>query len=140
MSLRIHVFSALHRLVYEASGGRVGANLVRMPVLLLTTTGRSSGTRRTVPLTYLEDGDDLVLVASYGGSPTHPAWYLNLEANPEVEVQIGRERRPMRARRATPEERARLWPRVVEAYHGYAGYQRRTRREIPLVVLEVAHG
>ncbi len=107
-----------------------------MPVLLLTTTGRRSGRRRTVPLTYLEDARNLVLVASYGGSPTHPAWFLNLEANPEVEVQIGRERRTMRARRGTPEERARLWPRVVEAYDGYASYQRRTCREIPLAILE----
>ena len=109
-----------------------------MPVLLLTTRGRRSGRRRTVPLTYLRDGDDLVLIASYGGSPRHPAWFLNLAADPEVEVRIGRGRRRMKARRATPDERARLWPKVVETYDGYAAYQRRTTREIPLVFLSAS--
>jgi deazaflavin-dependent oxidoreductase (nitroreductase family) len=106
-----------------------------MPVLLLTAKGRRTGRPRTVPLTYIEDNGDLVLVASCGGSPTDPAWFLNLDANPAVEVQIGRERRPMRARRATPEERDRLWPRVVETYDGYARYQAKTRRQIPLAIL-----
>jgi len=121
--------------VYFASGGRLGREIVGLPVLLLTTTGRRSGRRHTVPLTYFEDAGAIVLVASYGGRPYHPAWFLNLEAHPEVEVRIGRERRAMRARRATAEERARLWPRVVSDYDGYRQYQEKTAREIPLVLL-----
>ena len=127
--------SGLHRRVYRASGGRVMTKMGPAPVLLLTTTGRRSATPRTTPLNYLRDGDDLVLVASFGGSATHPRWYLNFEANPDVEVQIGAERHRMRARTATPEERARLWPKVVEMYPGYGRYQEKTPREIPLVVL-----
>lgn len=129
------VGSALHALLYRASGGRLGGKLGRAPVLLLTTTGRRSGRPRTTPLTYLRHGDELVLVASFGGSDSHPEWYLNLRRRPEVEVQIGRERRRMLARTATPAERARLWPQVVEMYPGYARYQGRTSRPIPLVIL-----
>ena len=136
MSLRIRALSAIHRVLYAASAGRVGRTLAGLPVLLLTTTGRRSAKPHTVPLTYFEDDGKIVLVASYGGRPHHPAWYLNLEAKPDVEVQIGGAGRPVRARRATPEERARLWPRVVEGYSGYAAYQKKTAREIPLVILE----
>ena len=124
--------------MYSASGGRLGREIVGLPVLLLTTTGRRTGKPRTVPLTYFEDAGAIVLVASYGGRPYHPAWFLNLEAHREVEVRIGRERRALRARRATAEERARLWPRVVAGYDGYRQYQEKTIREIPLVVLEGA--
>ena len=105
------------------------------PVLLLTTTGRKSGKARTQPLLYLTDGDALVVVASFGGSREHPAWFLNLEANPDVEVQVGPEARRTRARVATQEERARLWPRLVQMYRPYESYQRRTEREIPVVIL-----
>ncbi len=126
---------AAHACLYRASGGRLGGRLGRAPVLLLTTTGRASGRPRTTPLNYLRDGDDLVVVASFGGSDTHPDWYLNLRRRPLVEVQIGGERQPREARPATPEERARLWPRVVEMYPGYARYQERTSRLIPLVIL-----
>jgi deazaflavin-dependent oxidoreductase (nitroreductase family) len=84
----------------------------------------------------VDDGDDVVLVASKGGHPKNPAWYHNLRANPETVVQIGRERRPVRARVANAEERKRLWPKAVATYGGYRGYQQRTKREIPLVVLE----
>jgi deazaflavin-dependent oxidoreductase (nitroreductase family) len=106
-----------------------------MPVLLLTTAGRKTGRRRTTPLTYLDDVDRLVLVASYGGAPRHPSWYLNLTAQPEVEVTRGRRTVRMQARTATPDERAELWPRVTSRYRGYAAYQERTTREIPLVIL-----
>ena len=106
-----------------------------MPVLLLTTTGRRTGAPRTVPLTYFEEGGDLVLVASYGGRPDNPSWFENLLANSEVWVQIGGGRRRMRARRASAVERARLWPRIVETYDGYARYQTKTSREIPLALL-----
>jgi deazaflavin-dependent oxidoreductase (nitroreductase family) len=126
-----------HTAVYRATGGRVGHQFPGAPPsLLLEHVGAKSGTRRTTPLTYLADGDDLVLVASKGGNPKNPAWFHNLRAHPEVTVQVGSEHRPVRARVATAQERARLWPEVVKLYSGYAGYQKRTEREIPLVILE----
>lgn len=105
-------------------------------MLLLDHVGARSATRRTTPLVYVRDGEDVVLVASKGGYARHPAWFHNLRANPEAEVQIGPERRAVRARVATPDERQRLWPKAVATYAGYEGYQRRTERVIPLVVLE----
>jgi F420H(2)-dependent quinone reductase len=135
VSLKVRTLSSVHRVLYSASGGRVGRRIVGMPVLLLTTVGRSSGRRRTVPLTYFEDGEALVVVASFGGRPHNPAWFENLVANADVEVQIGRGVERRRARRATAEERARLWPRIVAAYGGYEKYQTKTDREIPLAVL-----
>lgn len=135
MSLRVRVLSTIHLRLYAGSGGRVGSRVAGMPVLLLTTVGRRSGRPRTVPLTYLEDDDSVVLVASYGGRPRNPEWFENLVAHPEVEVRIGRDHRRMQARRATPEERARLWPLVVATYDGYRRYQEKTEREIPLALL-----
>ena len=126
---------SLHAGIYRASGGKVLGKMGKAPMLLLTTTGRKTGKRRTMPLLYLEDDDSLVLVASAGGQPTHPAWYANLRADPAVEVQIGRAVQKLRARTATAEERARLWPTVVALYPGYAKYQEKTAREIPLVIL-----
>ncbi len=95
-----------------------------------------SGKPRTLPLLYLEDGDRVVLVASQGGMPRHPVWYLNLQANPDCEVQIGNTVRKMRARTASPEEKKELWPRLVAMYPSYDDYQKRTTREIPVVILE----
>jgi F420H(2)-dependent quinone reductase len=127
----------LHTAAYRVTHGLVGHRIPGLPaMLLLDHVGARTGTRRTVPLLYVEDGENLVIVASKGGHPRHPAWFHNLRANPETTVQVGSKRRPVRARIATAEERERLWPRVVEAYRGYAEYQRRTGREIPLVVLE----
>jgi deazaflavin-dependent oxidoreductase (nitroreductase family) len=124
--------------VQKLSGGRFGWDVANMPVLELTTTGRKSGRPRTVLLTSpLRDGDAIVVVASRGGDDHHPAWLVNLRANPDVEVAIGRQpKRPMRARIADPDERARLWPQVVAKYKGYGDYQAKTDREIPLVLLE----
>jgi len=130
---------SLHTLAYRASGGRLGQTLPGVPgkMLLLDHVGARSGTKRTSPLLYVEDGEDVVIVASKGGYPKHPAWFHNLQANPDTTVQIGPERRPVHARVATAGERERLWPLAVKAYHGYADYQARSRgREIPLVVLE----
>ena len=126
-----------HAAVYRATNGRVGHRVPGLPpMLLLDHVGAKSGTTRTAALVYVRDGEDLVIVASKGGYPKHPAWFHNLKANPDVVVQVGPERRPVRARVATPEERRRLWPRAVEVWPGYRAYQERTEREIPLVILE----
>jgi F420H(2)-dependent quinone reductase len=127
----------LHTLAYRATGGRIGHRFPGIaPMLLLDHLGAKSGKQRTIPLLYLRDGDDIVIVASKGGYPRNPAWFHNLRANPDTTIQVGSERRPVRARVAGPEDRARLWPRVVKTYRGYGDYQRRTDREIPLVILE----
>jgi deazaflavin-dependent oxidoreductase (nitroreductase family) len=130
--------NTVHRTVLKISGGRLGWDVANMPVLELTTTGRKSGRPHTVVLTSpARDGDAIVVVASRGGDPRHPAWFLNLRDNPDVEVAMGRgPKRSMRARVADPSERARLWPQVVARYKGYGDYQTRTEREIPLVLLE----
>jgi deazaflavin-dependent oxidoreductase (nitroreductase family) len=128
-----------HTFLYRRTGGRLGHTIpgVGGKMLLLDHVGAKSGTKRTSPLLYVKDGADLVVVASKGGYPKHPAWYHNLMANPDTTVQVGRERRPVHARVANSEERDRLWPVVVKNYHGYADYQARSKgREIPLVVLE----
>ena len=125
-----------HTVIYRISGGMVGHRFPwAPPMLLLDHVGARSGIERTTPLVYVEDGDDLVLVASKGGYPRNPAWFHNLRANPETTVQVGSERRAVRAHVASQSERARLWPKAVGVYAGYAGYQERTEREIPLVVL-----
>ena len=121
--------------IYRLSGGKLGATMRGVSLLLLTTRGRKSGEPRTVPLMYLEDGADLVIVASKGGWPDHPLWYKNLQADPNVEVQRGGQTRKLIARTANAEERTRLWPRLVEIYRDYADYQSWTDREIPLVIL-----
>ena len=129
----------LHAFVYRTSGGRIGHRMPGMgpSMLLIDHVGAKSATQRTSPLLYIPDGDDVVVVASKGGFPKHPAWYHNLMANPDTTAQVGRERRPVHARVATPEERQRLWPIVVKAYPNYADYQARSGgREIPLVILE----
>ena len=129
---------AIHRVVLKASGGRLGWEAARMPVIELTTTGRRSGQPRSVMLTSpLQDGPVIVIVASRGGDDKHPSWFLNLRDDPEVVVKMkGGPSRPMRARIAGPEERAQLWPRVVADHRNYAAYQTKTSREIPLVLLE----
>lgn len=134
----LKAMNAGHRLLIRLTGGRVGYSAMGMPVLELTTTGRRSGAPRTVLLTAPVHGEGrYVVVASRGGDDRHPAWFLNLRANPDVEVAVGgAERVPMRARIADPAERAELWPRIADEYRNYAGYQRSTEREIPLVHLE----
>ena len=130
--------NTVHRGLVKVTGGRVGWHLAKMPVLELTTIGRKSGLPRTVMLTSpLQEGPAMVVVASRGGDPQHPAWFLNLRDNPAVEVAMnGKPKQPMHARVASPEERARLWPRIASEYKNYAGYQTKTDREIPLVLLE----
>jgi deazaflavin-dependent oxidoreductase (nitroreductase family) len=140
----------LHQRVYRWSGGAVGRHVGGRPALLLHTVGRKTSQPRTTALVYARDGDDLVVVASYGGAPGHPAWLLNLQAQPDVQVQIGRTTRPARARVAEGEERERLWELVNRKNRGlaplfhrgatgrYDVYQRHTERQIPIVVLEPA--
>jgi deazaflavin-dependent oxidoreductase (nitroreductase family) len=129
--------NTVHRGLMKVSGGRVGWTAAKMTVIELTTTGRKSGEPRTVILTSpVQEGDTIVVVASRGGDAHHPAWYLNLRDDPEVTVaQGGGTGRPYRAEVADVETRARLWPQITAAYKNYAGYQRRTDREIPVVLL-----
>src|SRR5947208_3591309 len=127
----------VHAHVYRLTNGLVGHRFPGAPpMLLLDHVGAKSGTKRTTPLVYVRDGDDLVLVASKGGHPRNPAWFHNLRAHPDTTVQVGSERRAVHARVATAPERERLWPLAVKTYSGYGGYQQRTSREIPLVILE----
>jgi F420H(2)-dependent quinone reductase len=125
-----------HVFLLRATKGRFGGRMFESPVLVLLTTGRRSGKRRETPLLYLEDGGNAVVIASNGGTASHPAWFLNLVANPEAEVRLadGRTER-VRAEEMRGEERRRLWTRAVEMYPSYADYQDKTDREIPVVLL-----
>ena len=126
-----------HGLIYRATGGLIGHRFPGAPPMLLVDhVGAKSKTVRTTPLVYVKDGRDVVVVASKGGHPKHPGWYHNLRAYPDTTVQIGCERRAVHARVASRDERARLWPKAIATYAGYRGYQQRTNREIPLVILE----
>lgn len=124
--------------VYRRTGGRIGGRFDGAPVLLLHHVGRRTGEPRVTPLLHLPDGDDLVVVASMGGTPKHPAWYLNLMAAPETVAEVGSERRRVVAHTASPEEKARLWPMLVASYPAFRTYQGRTDRDIPVVVLRPA--
>ena len=134
----INRLTDLHVGAYKLTGGRVGS---RVPwgengsMLLLEHVGARSGKHRTIPLLYIEDGEDVVIVASKGGSHKHPAWFHNLMANPATRVQIGSEKRDVVARKASKREKKKLWPRVVDIWPSYESYQARTKREIPLVIL-----
>jgi deazaflavin-dependent oxidoreductase (nitroreductase family) len=139
----IKVMSRVNTRVYRLTGGRVGKNWrigagfkKPVPICLLTTTGRKSGQSRTVPLCYLEDGANIVLVASQGGLPSNPQWYGNIRANPAVDIEIGKRRAAYRARPATEAERDLLWPRLLELYADFASYQAWTERQIPVVICE----
>src|SRR3954447_4139195 len=125
-----------HARLYRATGGRVGRKIPGLPpLLLLDHVGAKSGKLRTVPLAYLPDGEDYVVVASRGGYHKNPGWVHNLRANPDTEVQIGRRRTPVHAREATDEERGRLWPPLVELNPTYEQYERYTDRKFPIVIL-----
>ena len=133
----VHFVTRLHEAIFRASGGRVLGRAAGMPVVMLTTTGRKSGRPHTCMLTSpVKLHGAPVLVASYGGSDRHPAWFLNLQANTDVEVVTREHSGRMRARIASPQEKTELWPQVTATYGDYAVYQQRTKRDIPLVVLE----
>jgi deazaflavin-dependent oxidoreductase (nitroreductase family) len=122
--------------LYRLTRGRVLGKVGQAPVLLLTSTGRRSGQRRTAPVVFLADGERLIVIGSNAGNTNTPAWSLNLQANPEAEVEIGGQRRSVTARVAEGEERAELWRRSNEQYNGFAAYEARTPRDIKLFVLE----
>lgn len=129
--------TGVHEAVFRVSKGRLLGRGGGMPVLMLTTTGRKSGRRRTTMLTTpLQDGEKVMLVASKGGDDHHPAWFLNLRDNPHVEVTMDGATRPMTAHVADAVEKSELWPRITADHANYAGYQRKTERHIPVVVLE----
>jgi deazaflavin-dependent oxidoreductase (nitroreductase family) len=136
----LKVMNAVHRTVLRVSGGRIGWKALRMPVLELTTVGRTSGKPHTVMLTSpVQENETVVVVASRGGDDHHPDWFLNLRDHPDVDVRFqGGPKQTMRAKIADAEQRAWLWPQVTERYKNYAGYQKKTEREIPLVLLEPA--
>ena len=138
LALSLKYFARTHIWAYRRTNGRLGAKLLWFPAALLTTTGRKSGEPRTTPTLYLRDGDRVILPASFGGRSNNPAWYLNLKANPEVEVQIRDEHLQLSARDATDEERERYWPPLIKIYPPYRGYREATDRVIPLVVCEPA--
>jgi deazaflavin-dependent oxidoreductase (nitroreductase family) len=133
----VNVGTKVNILVYRLSGGRVlnSMNDGKAPLLLLDHVGAKSGQRRTAPLIYAEDGADLAIVGSRGGSPAMPGWVFNLRANPDTTVQVGRQRRAVVAREATGEERERWWARAVAIYPDYDVYQSRTDRELPVIIL-----
>jgi len=133
--LFMKVAGGTHTALYRVTRGKVGGTMLKVPILLLITRGRKSGKKRTTPLMFSRDGDNLVLIASVGGAPRNPAWYWNLQGG-EAEVQVGSERRRVRARDAEGEERERLWAQMVALYPNYAEYQKKTSRQIPVVVLE----
>lgn len=132
----VKMLSTLHTMLYRATSGLIGRRLVNNDMLLLTTTGRTSGRQHTVPLLYLRSDDRLIVIASYGGRQEHPEWYRNLLNERRASVQIKGERRDVVADTMEPLERAEWWPRIVDAYGDYAVYQSRTDREIPVLWLE----
>jgi deazaflavin-dependent oxidoreductase (nitroreductase family) len=136
-SLWLRTFWQLHGIVDRMSSGRLGTNVFGIPTLWLTSVGRKTGTVRANGLYYLEDGPNLVVVASNGGLDADPGWWLNLQAKPATTVRMGRLDRAVRAREATGRERERLWPRLVRLNPDYAKYQASVSRQIPVVILDL---
>jgi F420H(2)-dependent quinone reductase len=137
-NLGFRILGGMHRRVYRLTGGKIGGQIGKLPVLLLTTIGRKSGRPRTQPLAYTPVADGYAVIASKGGAAQHPLWYLNLRANPLAEVTVGRKTRRVRARDAQGKERERLWRAFADLYPGYDRYAQKTSRRIPVVVLEPA--
>jgi len=129
------VLTTLHTFIYRNSNGAIGGRIVNCPVLLLTTKGRKTNKPRTIPLLYLAEGDKVVLVASNGGATKHPTWWLNLQTNPEAQIQIKGLKLRVRAERGSAQEKRRLWPLLTAMYPGYKSYQAITSRDIPVVIL-----
>ena len=134
----IRLFGRLHVGLWKLCGGKLDNAFERLPFMMLTTTGRKTGQRRTTPVLYLQDETCLIVIASFGGNDMHPAWYLNLEQCPEAEVIVTGEHRRVLARKLSPEEKKVIWPRLVQLYPQFETYQQRTHREIPLIRLLAA--
>jgi deazaflavin-dependent oxidoreductase (nitroreductase family) len=135
----IRVMSRVNTWAYRLTGGRLGGKWLHgEPIVLVTVTGRKTGRKLTVPLVALRDGGRVIVVASKGGMDKHPLWYLNLAANPEVEIQDGGATRRMRAHTADDAERAHYWPKLVSLNADFDDYQARTERKIPVVILSPA--
>jgi deazaflavin-dependent oxidoreductase (nitroreductase family) len=132
--------SGAHAGVYRATGGKLFGRMGKSPIMLLNTVGRKTGRKRTSPLLYVMDGEDFVIIASKGGAPTHPAWYLNLKANPDATVEVGDREVRVRAEEVDSEEKVRLWQKMIEMYPTYDDYKTKTEREIPLLVLRLVEG
>jgi deazaflavin-dependent oxidoreductase (nitroreductase family) len=130
------LITAVHRALYRATGGRIGARAGRARMLLLETVGRRTGQRRVTPLLYVEDAERFVVVASNAGDDRAPAWFLNLRKQPAAVIQVGAQRIAVAAREASTAESERLWPKLIASYRHYRDYRTRTQRRIPIVVLE----
>jgi len=140
LNVLIRVITGVNLWLLLRSNGRIGTRFLGLPVLLLTTVGRSSGEARTIPLFYLREGESLVVVASRAGTSRHPGWYLNIERNSRVVVQLAKETRGMTARVATEEEAQELWPRLVSMFQVWERFQQHSSRTFPLVILSPAGG
>ena len=132
--MRMLIFNVMVFL-YNVSGGRIGGKMGRVPVLLLTTTGRKTGKQRTLPLVYIMDDSDYVITASAGGADKHPGWFFNIRSNPQATIQVKDKHIQVMAEIAEPEKKSELWSRLVEVAPNFAGYEKRTSREIPMVIL-----
>jgi deazaflavin-dependent oxidoreductase (nitroreductase family) len=130
----VKFLSNLNVALYRLSGGRIMGKLKGAPICLVTMTGRKSGRKITFPLMYNPDGDNVILIASFGGGPKNPVWYYNLMADPNVVIQLGAKKQAMRATQATPEQKAALWPSIVANYPDFEVYQKRTSRDIPVII------
>ena len=124
--------------LYNVSGGRIGGKMGKVPVLLLTTTGRKTGKQRTLPLSYIMDDEAYVITASAGGADKHPSWFFNIRSNPQATIQVKDKSIKVTAEIAEKEKKSELWARLVEVAPNFAGYQKRTSREIPMVILHPA--
>ena len=134
-NLALKLGTIVHSGVYRATGGKLLGRMGQSPILLLNTIGRKSGKKRATPLLYVVDGEDLVIIASKGGTPSNPAWYLNLKADPDATVEIRDRKVRVRAEEVDGQEKERLWQQMAEMYPTYDDYQKKTKREIPLLVL-----
>jgi len=131
----IRLLGRVHAWLWNLGGGKLGSTFGKLPLMMLTTTGRKTGRRRTTPVLYLQDETSFIVVASFGGNDMHPAWYLNLEQCPDAEVIVKGEHRRVSARKLSPDEKKVIWRRLVQLYPQFETYQQRTRREIPLMRL-----
>jgi len=131
----VKLFLNAHASVYKLTGGSLGGRMGPNRILLLTTTGRKSGQKHTIPLGFIQDGEDFVVTASNGGGPQNPGWYFNLKANPQAQIQVGNRQLNVTAVQADPEQKKSLWAQLISVSPQYDGYRTRTSRDIPMMIL-----